>query len=150
MKSKNFPKECSEFTKDISFVLEDEGVSIRLLNPAEHKIEKIKIDHCAIKDGDRGNRCDYLLVCKGYSSSHFFEFKHKTNIGHGHEQLKETMRHDVVARLVAGLKKKCWIVTSKRYPKTPDLQKVKETYKKDFAASFDYAEPDPSPPLSLA
>ena len=147
MKSKNFPGKCIKFTTEELFVLEDEGVSKRLSNPARHRIEKIEIDHCAIKEG---SRCDYLLICKDYSNSHFFEFKHKTNVGHGHEQLKETMRHPIVMGLVAGLTKRCWIVTSRRFPKGPKLFEIQEEYRKDFSAKFDFAEPDPSPPLSLA
>jgi len=137
MKPKNVPKDCIDHSRSDPISAADDKVEIKFSNPDAHNVEKVRVDGCAIKEGAK---CDWLIVCRDLSICHFVELKSKSNVEHGHTQLKSSISHPVIKSFIGGLKRRCWLVTSQRHPNSPELQQLKRHYKKDYQSQFSYVE----------
>jgi hypothetical protein len=114
--------------------------TVILLNPRKCKIERIKVDDCAIIDG---RRCDWMARTFGENAEEIFiELKSASRISKPVEQLEETIK-----KLSSGIpdlkktRKRCLIVCRAIGAIQTQLQIYKSKFKSNFNAILQTVKP---------
>ncbi|MGD1085718.1 MAG: hypothetical protein ABSA47_13355 [Verrucomicrobiota bacterium] len=107
---------------------------VYLMNPEQRKVEKIKVDGCAIWDAET-KRCDWLArTTWGSKEEIFIELKSAGRIQKAAAQLESTIKH--LSNDVKGLRKRCLVVCTKHELITTIAQQLKEQFKRKYNAKL--------------
>ncbi len=129
---KNFG-DCEKINQNSKIVISDPGSKnskskFRIDNPKKLKIRVIKVDNCVIK---QGIRCDYLVILPN-SLEIYIELKGK-DIGHAAEQIEASIKKLTVS---LSAKKLCFIASTRCPLTSPQIQKLKKNFKRDYNATL--------------
>lgn len=121
--------------------------TVILLNPKQSKIERIKVDDCAIIEG---KRCDWMARTVGQNAEEIFiELKGATRLSKPCEQIEETIK-----QLSSGkpdlkkTRKRCLIVCRAIGAFQTQLQIHKDKFKFKFNAALQVVKPGAEIPLN--
>ena len=122
------PSECIEITKNKKIVFKENKSQIIFENQNSLKVEKIKVDGCAIKEGIK---CDYMIKIAKLDLEIYIELKGK-DIDHALKQLETTIK-----KLSENYLKKtkiCFIISTRCPSMTAKIQNFKKKFKKNYNA----------------
>jgi len=116
-------KKCNNVINDKNIVVKENGREFRIKNSSNIEINRVKVDGCFIKSG---NRCDYLFEVLSKSRVLYIELKGK-DIQHALEQIDATIKHckDIHKNFI----KECYIVASRVPKETTKTQMLKRKFK---------------------
>ena len=120
------PDKCSSTKSDKIIALKERRSSFHFLNPERKKVKCVKVDGCAIIEGDK---CDYLLIDSN-NVEHFVELK-GPDLKHALAQLEASIR-----QLGKNTPRYAFIVST-RCPLTgTDIQNAKKNFKNNFETTL--------------
>ncbi len=125
--------DCEKVNENPKIVISDPGSrnsksKFRLNNPNKLKIRVIQVDDCVIK---QGTRCDYLVILPN-SLEIYIELKGK-DIKHAVKQIEVSIK-----QLTSSFsdKKLCFIASTTCPLTSPQIQKFKKKFKRDYNATL--------------
>lgn len=126
---RDIPDICIKETKDSVIKFQEKKSVIRFHNPNHRPYKCIKVDGCAIKEGER---CDNVLCSANEQEERYVELK-GSDVPHAIEQLRTSIRrlgeHDC--------NRYSYVVCTKVAPQiTTTIQKAKAEFRKRFKSDL--------------
>jgi len=121
--------ECEVSTEKSIIVLKENKSQLVIRNSHNEKVRQVKVDGCAIKDGQR---CDFLII--GSNNSEYFVELKGCDVEHAIKQLERTI--NILGSKIKSIKRYSIIISSRCPLLTPKIQKLKLHFRKNLMSEL--------------